>query len=212
MPIAQGRLVVTDPHRTTTEHVGRAHEDGIADPIGDLDRLLHAIGNRPIRRLETRLGQQLAKAQAILGEVDALERRAQDRHTLLQESLGETQRRLAAELHDDANRLLARDHLEHILDREWLEVEPIGRVVIGADRLGIAVDHHRGIAKPPQRHRSMHAAIVELEALADAVGARAEDDDRGTIVVDRLVERVVTRVAIGAAGLDLGRTRIDALE
>ena len=58
----------------------------------------------------------------------------------------------------------------------------------------------------------MDAAIVELEALADAVGARAEDDDRGTIVVDRLVERVVTRVAIGAAGLDLGRTRIDALE
>ena len=125
MPIAQSCLVVTDPHRTTTEHVGRAHEDGIADPIGDLDRLLHAIGNRPIRRLETRLSKQLAKAQTILGEVDALERRAQDRHALLQESLGETQRRLAAELHDDANRLLARDHLEHILDREWLEVEPI---------------------------------------------------------------------------------------
>ena len=210
--VAQGGLVVTDAHRAATEHVRRAHEYRIADAVGDLDRLLHAIGDRPVGSLQTRAVEQLAEAQAILGEVDALERGAEDRHALLQQALRQPQRRLAAELHHHADRVLACDHLEHVLDRERLEVQTIRRVVVGADGLGVAVDHHRRVAEATQRHRRMHAAVVKLEALADPVGARAEDDHARAIVLDLLVHRVVTRVAIGAPRLDLGSARVDALE
>ena len=87
------------------------------------------------------------------------------------------QRRLAAELHDHALGLLDVDHLEHVLDGQRLEVEPVGGVVVGRDRLRVAVDHHRVAADLAHGHRGVHAAVVELDPLADAVRARAEDHD-----------------------------------
>ena len=53
------------------------------------------------------------------------------------------ERRLAAELHDHAIGLLGVDDVEHVLERERLEVEAVAGVVIGRDGLGIAVDHDR---------------------------------------------------------------------
>ena len=50
------------------------------------------------------------------------------------------------------------------------------RVVVGRHRLGVAVDHDRLDALLAQRHRRVHAAVVELDALADAVRPAAEDD------------------------------------
>jgi hypothetical protein len=43
------------------------------------------------------------------------------------------ERRLAAELDDHPDRLLDVDHVEHVLDRERLEIEPGRDVVVGAD-------------------------------------------------------------------------------
>ena len=91
---------------------------------------------------------------------------------------GELQRRLAAELDDDALGLLDLDDAEHVLERQRLEVQAVGGVVVGRDRLGVAVDHHRVAARLADGHRRVHAAVVELDALADAVRARAEDHDR----------------------------------
>ena len=72
--------------------------------------------------------------------------------------------------------LLGVEHVGHVLVGERLEVEAVGGVVVGRDRLGVAVDHHRLEAGVAQGERGVHAAVVELDALADAVGARAEDD------------------------------------
>ena len=66
----------------------------------------------------------------------------------------------------------------HVFDGERLEEEPVARVVVGRDGLGVAVDHHRLVARVGQRERGVHAAVVELDALADAVRAAAEDHDR----------------------------------
>ena len=58
----------------------------------------------------------------------------------------ELQRRLAAELDDDAQRpalALLGDHVEHVLGRQRLEIEAVGGVVVGGDGLGVAVDHDR---------------------------------------------------------------------
>ena len=53
--------------------------------------------------------QQGAEAAAVLGQVDRVDRRAEQRHAGLLERAGELQRRLAAELDDHALRaLLAR--------------------------------------------------------------------------------------------------------
>ena len=133
-----------------------------------------------LRLLEAELADQLLEAVAVLGEVDHVGRGAEDRHLRVLERRGELQRRLAAELDDDAVeralRLLDADDLEHVLGGQRLEIEPVGGVVVGRDGLGIAVDHDRLVARVGQREAGVAAAIVELDALADAVRAAAEDD------------------------------------
>ena len=66
--------------------------------------------------------------------------------------------------------------VQHVFGRERLEEQPVARVVVGRHRLGVAVDHHGLEARVAQRERGVHAAVVELHTLADAVRPAAEDD------------------------------------
>ena len=61
-----------------------------------------AVAPRRLRNLQ--LLQQLAKAPAIFGQIDALGRGADDRHARGLQRQREVQRRLPAKLHDDADR------------------------------------------------------------------------------------------------------------
>ena len=73
-------------------------------------------------------------------------------HPGVLERLRQAERRLAAELHDDARDraglLLGVDDLQDVLQGERLEVEPVGGVVVGRDGLGVAVDHDGLVARP----------------------------------------------------------------
>ena len=90
---------------------------------------------------------------------------------------GEAERRLPAELHDDADDAaggaLGLHDLEHVLEGERLEVEPVGGVVVGGDGLRVAVDHDGLVAGVAQREGRVHAGVVELDALPDPVRARS---------------------------------------
>ena len=104
---------------------------------------------------------------------------------------------------------LAVDDRQDVLERERLEVEAVGRVVVGRDGLGVAVDHHRLHALLAQREGGVAAAVVELDPLADPVRARPEDDDlvarrrRGLALVgERAVEIRRERLELGRAGVD----------
>ena len=190
-------LVVADAHRAAAEHVGRAHEHRIADLLDGVERLGEVGHDRPRRAADAELLGEEAEALAILGEVDRLVRRAEDAVAALLDGAREPKRRLTAELGDDADRLLAIADREHLLGRERLEVEAVGGVVVGRDGLGVAVDHHRLVAERAEGLRGVHAAVVELDPLADAVRARAEDDDA------RLVAR-----RRGLVGLAPGRVEV----
>ena len=134
---------------------------------------------------------------AVFGEVDGVWRGAEDRHLGRFERLGKLERRLAAELHDDALdlavRLLFAHDLEHVLFGERLEIEPVRGVVVGRHRLRIAIDHDGLVARVGQREGGMAAAIVELDALADAVRSAAENDDLLFVRRPRLALRRVRR-------------------
>ena len=95
----------------------------------------------------------------------------------LLEGDGQPQRRLPAELHDHAVRPLHGDDLEHVLEGQRLEVEPVAGVVVRRDGLGVAVHHDRLDARLAQREGRVHAAVVELDALPDPVRPAAEDHD-----------------------------------
>ena len=166
-------------------------------------------------RRQAGLVQHPAERAAVLGEVDGLGRGADDRHALGLERLGQAERGLPAELHDDAGdragEALGVHHLEHVLEGERLEVEPAARVVVGRDRLGVAVDHHRVVAGVAQGEAGVHAGVVELDALADPVGAGAEDEHRRALARGDLVLLVVGAVVVRRQRGELGRAGVDRL-
>ena len=89
--------------------------------------------------------------------------------------------------------------------------KPIRGVVVGRDRLRIAV-HHDGLeAVLAQRHGGVHAAIIEFDALADAIRAAAQDHDLAPAAGIRLALLFVGRIQVGGRGRELGGAGIDAL-
>jgi hypothetical protein len=109
-------------------------------------------------------------------------------------------------------------HFEHILGGQRLEIEAVGRVVIGAHRFRIAVDHDRLVARPPAAHSRVAATIIELDPLPDPVRPAAQDHDlarvgRLAFILRRAeARRLVGRVHVRRPGRELGRDRIDSLE
>ncbi len=69
------------------------------------------------------------------------------------------------------------DDVEDIFLREGFEEEQVGGVVVGGDGFGVGVDHDGFKAEFFGGEGGLDAAVVEFDALADAVGAAAEDDD-----------------------------------
>src|SRR6188472_4434327 len=123
----------------------------------------------------------------------------------------EPERGLAAELRHDADRSLPVEYREHLLRGERLEVEAVGGVVVRRDGLRVAVDHHGFVAEPAKRLHGVHAAVVELDPLADAIRARAEDHDARCVARRRhLVVLAPGRVEVVRSRLDLAAARVDA--
>ena len=69
--------------------------------------------------------QQRAEAAAVLGQVDRVDRGAEQREAGLLEGARQLQRRLAAELDDHALGPLLLADREHVLRRQRLEVEAV---------------------------------------------------------------------------------------
>jgi len=81
---------------------------------------------------------------------------------------------------------------------QGVEEEPIGDVVVGGDGLRVAVDHD-GLVAIGQGHRGVNTGVVELNALADPVRTRAQDDDGLTLAGCHLGLQVVAGVEVGGA-------------
>src|SRR6201999_1459602 len=76
--------------------------------------------------------------------------------------------------------LEASAHGQDVFREQRLEEEAVAGGVVGGDRLGGAGEHGRLEAGAREREGGVHAAVVELDALADAIRATTEDDDGGT--------------------------------
>ena len=153
--VAQHRLVVDDLHAAAAEHVGRAHEHRVADRRRRSRRPRRTTWPCRARARAARPRRGPGRTRRAPRRGRSPRARADDRHAVVLERLREPERRLAAELHDDAGDRadgeLGVEDLEHVLERERLEVEAVARVVVGRDRLGVAVDHDRLVADLAQR-------------------------------------------------------------
>ena len=110
---------------------------------------------------------------------------------------------------DRSGGLLRPDHLEDVLQGERLEVEPARGVVVGGDRLRVAVDHDGLVAGLGEREGRVHAGVVELDALTDPVRPAAQDDHLGFLAPGDLGLVVVGGVQVRGAGRELRGAGVD---
>ena len=117
-------------------------------------------------------------------------------------------RGLAAELCDGAPAFFAFVNVEDVLQRERLEEKLVAGVVIGRDGFGVGIDHQRFEAVLLEGEGGVDAAIIELDALADAVWAAAQDHDFAFVaVLDFVVAAVVSGVIVRACRPQIPRRR-----
>ena len=95
------------------------------------------------RLLELQLLEQLLEFLPVLRRLDRVHTRPDDRDPGGRQGSREIQRRLSAELDDHPVRLDPVADVQHVLGRQRLEEQQVARIVVGADRLGIGVDHDR---------------------------------------------------------------------
>ena len=173
----QAVVVEHDLHGPSAQHVGGPHDYRIADALRDASGLLlggrGVVGGLP----QAELRDQLLKALAVLGAVDAVGGRPKNGHPGTRQRQRQVKRCLAAKLHDDAVRLLDVNDVHHIFKGQRLEVQPVRGVVVGAHGLRVAVHHDGLIAVFLKRERRVHAAVIELDSLPDAVRTAAENHD-----------------------------------
>ncbi len=158
------------------------------------------------------LRQEGGELLAVFGQVDGLGTGTQDGYPGRFQGLGQIERGLPAELDDDAGRLFALDHVQDVFQGERFEVQAVGGVVIGGDRLGVAVEHDRLIAQRFERKRRLAAAVIEFDPLADAIWPAAQNQDLMRAAGTGLVLLFVGAVQIGRLGLEFGRAGIHALK
>src|SRR5919112_5061656 len=204
-------VIVDDLHPAPAEDVRWPHDDRIPELARHLPRLLgRRSGPEPGVR-DAELSHEPSEPGAVFRKVYGVGRGAEDSHSCLFQLVRQLQGTLAAELQDDPFGLLALYHLEHVFCGERLEIETCRGVVVGGDSLRVGVDHDRVVAALLQGVTGVDASIVELYALADAVGAAAEYDDGGVLLAPDLVFLLVRRVVVGRERRELTGAGIDGL-
>ncbi len=205
-------LFVHDFHGAAAQHIAGTHHQRVADFLSLGQRFSFRARGAVGRLQQAELFDQVLKALAVFGHVDHVRAGADDGHAVGFKIECELERRLPAILHDHTRRPLLIDDFQHVFQRERLEIQSVGGVVIGRHRLRVAVDHDGFIAVGPHGQCRVHAAIVELDALADAVGPAAEHHDFFARGRRGFALFVVGRVEISRLRAELGRAGIDPLE
>ena len=89
----------------------------------------------------------------------------------------QVQRGLPAELDNDAKGFFFFNDMQHIFPGQGLKIEFVRGVIIRGYGFRVGIDHDGFHPLFPQGKGGMDTAVVKFNALADAVGAAAQDDD-----------------------------------
>ena len=214
--------IAHDFHRATAQNIGRTDHQRKADLARDLQRLGVGMGDAVLGLFQVQTVDQILEPLTVFGKVDGVGAGAEDRDTFGLKRVGQFQRGLTAELNDHAFQgavfLFHAQDFHHVFERQRLEIQTVRGVIVGRHGLGVTVDHDGLIPRLGQRETGVTAAIVELDALTDTVGAAAKDDDLVLVAGARLALDLIQhggligRVHVGRLRLELGGAGVDTFE
>ena len=203
-------VVVAYVHGGTRQHIRGPYQHGEADTLYERLHLLHTRQSVPFRLVDAQGVEHGRELVPVLSPVDAHRTRAEDRHMLAVQLHGKVVRNLSANGDNHTHGILQVYHIEHTLQRQFVEIELVAHVVVGRDGLRVVVDHDTLVSKFPRCGDGVHRAPVELHTRSDAIGSRSEYDD-GIIVGESYI---MARSVVGdveVVRLFLARYRRNAL-
>ena len=178
--LVQLLLVLADAAAGAAHGEGRAHDDRVADLVGEGQGVLqgvdHLAGDAGLAQLLHGVLEELS----VLGPVDGLGAAAQQPHAGLFQIAaagqlhGQVQAGLAAQVGQDGVRLLPLDDPLHHPGHQRLHIHPVGDVRVGHDGGGVGVDQHHLDALALEGAAGLGAGVVELGRLTDDDGAGAD--------------------------------------
>ena len=201
-------VVMNDFHAASAEHVAWAYHNWIADAVCCFEGFVDIDGHAAFWHWNAEAVHHITEVVAVFGKVDGFWCGAEDVDTVFLEVGCKVERRLTAELSDDADWLLFFVDGEHVFEGERLEIELVGGVVVGGDGLRVAVDDDGFKAELLESEGGMNAAIVKFDPLTDAVWTAAKDHDLWLIggnwafVLVEVVGGVVVSCILGAANMN----------
>ncbi|CAM4383490.1 hypothetical protein DEMA109039_16665 [Deinococcus marmoris] len=198
-------------HGAAPQHVAGPGHQREAQLFCQCLSLVRRRSHQPTRLRQAQTFAQRVEAGAVLGLVDGVRAGADNRCTRRLQPPRQLQRRLPAQLHDHAHGFLVIHDVHHVFKGQRLKVQPVCRVVIGADRLRVGVDHDRlvpGVLQGPDR---VYGGVIKLHALPNPVGAAAQDDHLGPIGGRDLVLPLVGGVVVRRVRLELGGAGVHRL-
>ena len=174
---AQFFFLIYNDHAASAQHEGGAQQHRVTDARGNGGGVLHIGGCSCLRLFQPQFFQQGGKMFAVFRQVNGPGAGADNRHAVGFQRIGQVQRRLSSELDDDAVRLLLLADMEHVFQRQGFEEKLVGGIIVRGDGFRVGVHDDGFVAHFPQSHGGVHAAVVELNPLANAVWAAAQDED-----------------------------------
>ncbi|OQC71841.1 MAG: hypothetical protein BWX50_00176 [Euryarchaeota archaeon ADurb.Bin009] len=203
-------LVVDELHRPPAEDVGRPDQDRVADRPGHRSRLLLRVSGAVCRARYAEPGKEPAEPVAVFRDIHGVGRRAEDLRRKAEapdlglERHGQVHRVLAAELDHDAVVVVLLEDVHDIFKLHRLKEEPVGRVGVGRDGLGVIVDDMDLYSfLLAERHHRVDGAVVELDPLADPDRPRTEYQDLLGAVPGEFALLLPGRVEVGRGGREL---------
>ncbi|MNB90570.1 hypothetical protein D3C75_376300 [compost metagenome] len=171
---AQVCFVVDDFHCAAAQHVRRTHHQRVTNLFGLLNGHFNCGDGGVGWLFQLQTIYRLLETLAIFCPVNRIRTGTDNRHTCGFQRARQLQRGLAAVLHDNALRLLDAHDFQHVFQGHRLEIQTVRGVVVGRNRLWVTVDHNGLVTVFAQRQRSVYAAVVKFDALADTVWTAAE--------------------------------------
>jgi hypothetical protein len=175
--------VVGDAAANAAHRERRPNDDREADLVDCGHGLRHRSDVPALGDVGADFSHRVAEAQAIFGDLDRLDRRADELDTelleraVLAERHGQVERGLPADGREDRVGAFVLDDLGNDFRRQRLDVGAIRELRVGHDRRRVAVDEHDLDAFAPQRFARLRAGVVELACLADDDRARTDDEN-----------------------------------
>mmetsp|Transcript_19068 Transcript_19068/g.37432 ORF Transcript_19068/g.37432 Transcript_19068/m.37432 type:complete len:514 (-) Transcript_19068:274-1815(-) len=209
--VSQLLLVRSHTHGSSTENVGRTHNDGVSDVAGELVCSLRSGSGKPCGLVHTDGVKESGELVTVLSAVDRAGRSAENTGSLARERKGKTLRDLTTNTYNNTHALLGLVNIENALEGELLEVKAVRLIVVSRHGLRVVVDDNSRKAILAKGANTRNGTPIKLNGATNAVRAVTKNHDSVILKREIVLGSVVCHVKIVGLGRELSSKSIDLL-